>query len=81
MDKKTLLIAQVFMTLMMAFSMSGIMLALHEGLHAGFLALWAKQFIIAWPIAFLMTQTVSRIAFPLAFILRKQFGTTPGQGN
>lgn len=74
MDKKTLLIAQVLMTCMMAFCMSGIMSALHMGLTAEWFALWKWQFIIAWPIAFLMTQIVSRIAFPLAFILRKKLG-------
>ncbi|MGN0932235.1 DUF2798 domain-containing protein [Falsigemmobacter intermedius] len=70
MDKKVLIIAQILMTLMMAFSMSGIMMLVALGPHEGFFREWMSQFIIAWPIAFLMTQVVSRIAFPLAGILR-----------
>lgn len=73
MDKKVLIIAQVLMTLMMAFSMSGIMMLLALGPHEGFVGEWMKQFLIAWPIAFLMTQIVSRIAFPVAGILRGKF--------
>lgn len=73
MDKKVLIIAQVLMTLMMAFSMSGIMMLLALGPHEGFVGEWMKQFLIAWPIAFLMTQIVSRIAFPVAGILRSKF--------
>lgn len=71
MDKKTLLLAQIFMTCMMAFVMSGIMMLIAVGPIEGFVKSWLSQFIIAWPIAFIMTQIVSRIAFPLAFILTK----------
>jgi hypothetical protein len=66
MDKKTLLIGQVLMTFLMALSMSGILSAIMMGLTAEWLAHWPQQFIIAWPIAFVMTLIWSRVAFPLA---------------
>lgn len=78
MDKKTVLIAQVLITLMMSFSMSGIMLAINLGFTEEMLSIWMQQFPIAWPIAFIITQFVSAIAFPLAFILRKKIGGPQG---
>ena len=71
MEKKTLIVAQIFMTCMMAFTMSGIMMFIALGPDAFAVRDWLMQFIIAWPIAFVMTQLVSRIAFPLAFIVTK----------
>lgn len=71
MDKKTLLIAQLLITFMMAASMSGIMSAIGMGLTREWLAAWPKQFLIAWPIAFVMTQITSRLAFAIAFRLRR----------
>ena len=66
MDKKTLLIAQILMTFMMALMMSGIMSLLVFGPTAEWLRVWRHQFLLAWPIAFVLTLGVSRIAFPLA---------------
>lgn len=71
MEKKTLIVAQIFMTCMMAFTMSGIMMFIAIGPENFVVTEWLTQFVIAWPIAFVMTQLVSRIAFPLAFILTK----------
>ncbi|HQZ14099.1 MAG TPA: DUF2798 domain-containing protein [Devosia sp.] len=66
MPKKTLLVAQLLMTFMMALSMSGIMSLIALGPTETWLRAWPMQFIIAWPIAFLLTQISTRIAFPLA---------------
>lgn len=71
MDKKTLLIAQILLTFLMALSMSGIMSALQLGLTKEWLDVWPEQFLIAWPIAFIMTQGATRIAFPVAMRLRR----------
>ncbi len=71
MDKKTLIIAQLIMTFMMALMMSGIMLGIGMGFRAEWLRHWPPQFLIAWPIAFALTQLVSRVAFPLAIRLRR----------
>lgn len=73
MDLKTLIIAQIIMTCMMACSMSGIMLYIAIGPVEDFLSQWGKQIIIAWPIAFVLTQGVSRVAFPLAGKIRARF--------
>lgn len=74
MDKKTLLIGQVIMTFLMSLSMSGILTAIIFGLTEEWLSIWPTQFLIAWPIAFLMTQIWSRVAFPLAFAIRSKLG-------
>lgn len=63
MNKKSLLVVQILMTFMMALLMSGIMSAIHMGLSRDWLATWGRQFAIAWPIAFVLTQFTSRIAF------------------
>ena len=65
-DPKTLLLAQVFITFFMAASMSGIMSAIHLGLTTEWLRIWPREFIVAWPIAFLLTQVFSRLGFKLA---------------
>lgn len=66
MNKKTLIIAQILMTFLMALSMSGIMSAMALGLTRQWLAVWPQQFLIAWPVAFALTLLATRIAFPLA---------------
>jgi hypothetical protein len=71
MDKRTLLIAQVFITLMMAGLMSGIMGLIVLGPSAEWLHAWPRQFITAWPIAFGLTFVVSPIAFGLAIRIRR----------
>jgi sulfite exporter TauE/SafE len=65
-EKKTLLIAQLCITCMMAFSMSGIMGLLVMGPTAEWLHAWPRQFITAWPIAFILTLFVGRIGFAIA---------------
>jgi len=65
-DKKTLLLAQVFITFMMAASMSGIMSLLALGPTSQWLHAWPGQFAMAWPIAFVLTLFVSRAGFGLA---------------
>lgn len=65
-DRKTLLFAQLLITLMMAASMSGIMSLIALGPTQEWLHVWPRQFVIAWPIAFVLTFFVSRIAFGIA---------------
>ncbi len=65
-DKKTLLLAQLFITFQMAVSMSGIMSLFQLGLTMEWLMAWPGQFIIAWPIAFIFTMVASRVGFALA---------------
>ena len=70
-DPKTLLLAQTFITFFMAASMSGIMSVIHMGPTLEWLQTWPREFIIAWPIAFILTQIFSRLGFKLAFTIRK----------
>lgn len=65
-DKRTILTAQILITCMMAFSMSGIMSLIALGPTAEWLTAWPGQFLIAWPIAFVLTLFVSRFSFFLA---------------
>lgn len=71
-DPKTLLLAQAFITFFMAASMSGIMSVIHLGPSMEWLHTWPREFIIAWPIAFVLTQIFSRLGFKLAFTIRKR---------
>ena len=65
-DKKTLLLAQVFITMMMAFSMSGVMSLIALGPTSQWLHEWPRAFITAWPIAFCFTMFVGPLAFKMA---------------
>lgn len=65
-NKKTMLLAQGLISLMMAAMMSGIMGFIALGPTAVWLAAWPRQFIIAWPIAFVLSLIVSKIAFATA---------------
>lgn len=65
-DKKTVLIAQIIITFLMSLSMSGLMSLIAMGPTPEWFAGWPKQFIIAWPIAFVFTQVATRIGFGVA---------------
>ncbi len=68
MDKKSALIAQVFMTFMMALTMSGLMSLIELGPTMVWLNHWPKVFLIAWPTAFVLTM----IAWPTAMALTRK---------
>lgn len=71
MHKKTAILTQVIMTFLMAGSMSGIMLLIAIGPGQTFIETWPKQWIIAWPIAFVVTQ----VLFPFSnHLARKILG-------
>lgn len=62
----TLILAQALISLMMAFLMTGIFGFIENGHEANWVSIWFKHFITAWPIAFILSLVVSRIAFALA---------------
>lgn len=66
--KKTMILAQLLIALMMAFLMSGIMSFLHLGPTRLWLEQWLGTFIIAWPIAFCLSLVVGPLSFRLARI-------------
>lgn len=65
--KKTQIVLQLLITFMMALTMSGIMGFIAAG--PDYLAHWPLTFITAWPIAFLVTQVVTPVAFKLALLI------------
>jgi len=67
MDKKSVLISQLLMTFMMAFSMSGLMSLIELGPTEAWLAFWPGEFAIAWPTAFVLTM----LAWPIALSLTR----------
>jgi hypothetical protein len=50
--KHSHLLFAFFMSLLMAFLMSGVLTAIHLGFTPHFVAQWLHSFILAWPIAF-----------------------------
>jgi len=64
-SKKLVITAQVFISGMMAFLMTGFFAILHLGLTAHMLQAWGSSFVIAWPVAFVFSLVVSPLAFML----------------
>ncbi|HGF7192462.1 TPA: DUF2798 domain-containing protein [Vibrio cholerae] len=64
--KKTLIVAQLFISLMMAFLMTGIFSFLELGMSHVWLQTWMSKFIVAWPIAFILSIFVGNLGFKLA---------------
>ena len=68
---KTIILAQIFISLAMAFLMTGIFCFIGHGPSVAWLEDWAKAFVTAWPMAFVLSMVVSRYAFKLAFRLTR----------
>lgn len=68
-EKKILLLAQGFITMMMAASMSGIMSLIALGPTRQWLMEWPAAFITAWPIAFLLTLFIGPLGFKLSVMV------------
>lgn len=77
MSKKHVFLSQVFMTFLMATSMSGIMSLISVGPSMEWLASWPKQILIAWPIAFVITMFAWPASMGLAGKLVRPQTTTP----
>ncbi|WP_262852113.1 DUF2798 domain-containing protein [Mumia quercus] len=76
MNKRFILLSQVFMTLMMAASMSGLMSLLHAGPTLEWLKDWPVQFLIAWPIAFCLTMVAWPAAMAMASVVLRAKSAT-----
>ena len=66
MNPKTIVIAQFFISGMMAFLMSGYATALHFGVGAAWPGEWARAFVLAWPVAFVLSLGIGRLGFRIA---------------
>ncbi|AXK40182.1 DUF2798 domain-containing protein [Crenobacter cavernae] len=65
-SKKVVITAQVFISGMMAFLMTGFFTILHLGLTSAMVDAWTSSFVIAWPVAFGFSLVVSPVAFMMA---------------
>lgn len=65
-NKKTLILAQLLIAMMMAGLMTGIFGFIHMGPSPDFFAEWGRSFLMAFPIAFVLSLGVGPLAFRLA---------------
>lgn len=76
-SKKVILTAQVFISGMMAFLMTGFFAVLHLKLTTAMVDAWVSSFCIAWPVAFCLSVLVSPLAFMMAGRLVGAHSTGP----
>jgi len=65
-DPKTIVIAQFFISGMMAFLMTGFFSFLHFGPSFDWFSEWSGAFVIAWPVAFVLSLGVGKLGFVIA---------------
>lgn len=75
MDKKTQLLAQFFISIMMAAFFSGFFTLINLGLTGHWLMAWPRQFAVAWPVAFTLSLFVGPVGFKLARMTRRRFAS------
>jgi len=68
-EKITIILAQVFISCMMAFMMTFIFSIYTAGMPPGWPRLWMHHFFTAWPVAFFLSLFVGPVAFKIAFWL------------
>ncbi|MCR6499746.1 DUF2798 domain-containing protein [Shinella sp. CPCC 101442] len=68
---KTVILAQVFISGMMACLMTGFFSLLKLGPTLLWLDMWAHTFVVAWPVAFVFSLIVGPVAFKLAHAILK----------
>jgi len=65
-NPKSIVIAQFFISGMMAFMMTGFFGFLHLGPTSEWVGEWAHAFVIAWPVAFVLSLGVGKPGFVIA---------------
>ena len=75
-NKKLIILAQVFISGLIALLMSGIMSLFHRGFSAELLQIWSSTFIVAWPIAFVLSLVVGPVSFKLAALVLSRVTTS-----
>lgn len=68
-EKRTIILAQVFISLMMAFLMTFIFGVAIQGLPPGWPGEWMRHFLMAWPVAFVLSLAVGPVSFRIAYIV------------
>lgn len=69
---KTILLAQAMISFTMALLMSGYATCLQFGFTMLWLSVWSHAFVMAWPVAFLLSMVVGKAGFTLAHKLLPQ---------
>ena len=69
---KTILLAQAMISFTMALLMSGYATLLQFGFTMQWLNIWSHAFVMAWPVAFLLSMVVGKACFALAHKLVPQ---------
>lgn len=70
-DTKTIILAQFFISGMMALLMTGFFGFLHFGRTTEWLHEWIHAFAIAWPVAFCLSLIVGKLGFAIAYRIRR----------
>ena len=65
-SRATMILAQVFISMMMAFLMTLIFTAIPMQFSPGWVGAWLGRFIRAWPIAFALSLVIGPLAFRMA---------------
>ena len=71
---RRMLIAQGLISAMMACLMTGIFGLVSHGVTPEFPALWGRAFVMAWPLAFVLSLVVGPLAFRMAARLDRMIG-------
>ncbi|MFD1912350.1 DUF2798 domain-containing protein [Halodurantibacterium flavum] len=74
MSRQHILLGQLFMSGMMALTMSGLFSLLQFGPTLDWLTHWIRAFLMVWPLAFALATVVSPLAFRLAAIVLRRLG-------
>ncbi len=64
--KATVIVAQVFISCLMALLMTGIFTAIPMQFQPGWVGAWMTRWLTAWPIAFVLSLGVGPISFALS---------------
>lgn len=70
-NKKTLLLAQALIALMMATFMTGFFSFLNLGPTSEWFLAWGQSFVLAFPVAFLASLVISPLAFRMAHAIAR----------
>ncbi|ADZ69031.1 DUF2798 domain-containing protein [Polymorphum gilvum] len=75
-SKELVVVAQIFISLLMALFMTGLFSLLESGPSTEWLRHWGLAFVTAWPIAFCASLVIGPIGFRIAvFVLSRRSDT------
>ncbi len=78
-NKFVLILAQVFISGIMAFLMTGVFGPVLQGLPANWFSIWMSHFVVAWPVAFVFSLVVGPVSFWMAERLARRLQASPAR--